>query len=212
MKNNKQKTFSTLNILWRGLAAASSLFAIVAVSGCDMTSSYIDAVRDSTLESLDATRTVGQVFEDNPYVKSLSWKVVETRNGRIAVIATCMNESYPNDDTFNPSSLGTAMDFAYEQIIANVLRVNCAEISFVFLLSKDLEEYKLEKITMSWTDESCVKGVERINEYMNTKQLSKERVKSVLKNTKFPSSIEFKDEETGEMVESLFKKKPLVQL
>ena len=67
MKNNKQKTFSTLNILWRGLAAAFSLFAIVAVSGCgEDLDPYVNIVKNSTLENLDKTRTLGQVFEDNP--------------------------------------------------------------------------------------------------------------------------------------------------
>lgn len=166
MKNNKQKTFSTLNILWRGLAAAFSLFAIVAVSGCgEDLDPYVNIVKNSTLENLDKTRTLGQAFEDNPEIDLVGWKSVELRNGRIAVKVT-----------YTPKKRYDKINWDYYYRNRDVpisVGYLCGEKTFVFLLSADLDSFSLEWIERKITKEDIETVIKGLNEYKEKDPLKK---------------------------------------
>lgn len=175
MKNNKQKTFSTLNILWRGLAAAFSLFAIVAVSGCgEDLDPYVNIVKNSTLENLDKTRTLGQAFEDNPEIDLVGWKSVKLRNGRIAV-----------EVTYTPKKRYDKIDWnRYRRedkvIPAHEIEALCVEVTFVFLLSADLDSFSLEWIEKKTTKENIETVIRGLNEYKEQDPFKKNMILDII--------------------------------
>ncbi len=173
MKNNKQKTFSTLNILWRGLAAAFSLFAIVAVSGCgEDLDPYVNIVKNSTLENLDKTRTLGQAFEDNPEIDLVGWKSVELRNGRIAVEVT-----YTPKKRYDKIDWNRCKD---KVILAHEIEALCVEVTFVFLLSADLDSFSLEWIEEKITKENIETVIRGLNEYKEQDPFKKNMILDII--------------------------------
>lgn len=173
MKNNKQKTFSTLNILWRGLAAAFSLFAIVAVSGCgEDLDPYVNIVKNSTLENLDKTRTLGQAFEDNPEIDLVGWKSVELRNGRIAVEVT-----YTPKKRYDKIDWNRCKD---KVILAHEIKALCVEVTFVFLLSADLDSFSLEWIEEKITKENIETVIRGLNEYKEQDPFKKNMILDII--------------------------------
>ena len=175
MKNNKQKTFSTLNILWRGLAAAFSLFAIVAVSGCgEDLDPYVNIVKNSTLENLDKTRTLGQAFEDNPEIDLVGWKSVELRNGRIAVEVTYTPKKRYDKIDWNRYSCKDKV------IPADEIRALCVEVTLVFLLSADLDSFSLEWIEEKITKENIETVIRGLNEYKEQDPFKKNMILDII--------------------------------
>lgn len=210
MKNVKVEDLLNIKCVWRYVCVAVAALAGVVLFGCDSSSSLIDSVKNSKFKSFDGARTLEQAFKENPFIKSLDWKVVNPENGDPVVVVTLTNESFPSKDSLKDKE---GADFR-DMIIKTSVMNNSSEISFTFIPSKDSEPCKLKKISLATNKGNIAKSIEKMKAEVEKRGYNKpevfEKLKKEIEEIDFSETRATTNEaDMNEMLGEVYKKKSL---
>ena len=210
MKNVKVEDLLNIKCVWRYVCVAVGALAGVVLFGCDSSASLIDPVKNSKFKSFDEARTLEQAFKENPFIKSLDWKVVNLENGDRVVVATFTNESFPSKEDLKEKE---GHDFRDMMIRSGVMN-NSSEISFTFIPSKDSEPCKLKKISLATNKGNIAKSIEKMKAEVEKRGYNNpevfEKLKKEIEETDFSETRATTNEaDMNEMLGKVYKKKSL---